>query len=153
MSVTQSASFSYPSPSFAAKVSEITGGKGVNVVLDCIAASYWERNVQSLAIDGRWVLYGTMGGSEIQSQVFFGTMLHKRIRLLPSTLKTRSDAYKAELVRSFSEHALSFFASGAYKPVVDSVFPLDRVVDAHRKMEANENKGKIILKLDSGSCF
>lgn len=120
-------------------------------MLDCIASSYWDKNIQSLAIDGRWVLYATMGGTEIHAPMFFARMLQKRIKLLPSTLRSRSPAYKIELARSFTEHALALFAAGAYKPVVDSVFPLDQVVDAHRKMEANENMGKIILKLSPES--
>ena len=71
------------------KICLICLGKGVNIILDPVGASYWEKNVNSLTVDGRWVLYGLMGGAKIDGPLF-GKFLMKRIQLLASTLRARS---------------------------------------------------------------
>jgi len=127
-------------------VSEITKGRGADLILDCVGGDYWQKNLASLAMDGRWVLYGTMGGGEVNGPILSG-LLRKRGQLLATTLRSRSNEEKAELVAAFTEKALPLFESGVFKPVVDSVYPFDQVVEAHRKMETNANKGKIVLRI------
>ena len=116
------------------------------MILDCIGGDYWQKNLASLAVDGRWVLYGTMGGGDVNGPLLSG-LLRKRGQLLATTLRSRSVAEKAELVAGFVEKVLPLFESGVFKAVVDSVYPLEQVVEAHRKMEANHNKGKIVLRI------
>ncbi|CAG13208.1 unnamed protein product [Tetraodon nigroviridis] len=83
------AGFNYREGSFAQRVHDFTGGKGVNIILDCIGGHIWEQNVSCLATDGRWVLYGTIGGSAVEGNLL-GNLLSKRGHLLSSLLRSRS---------------------------------------------------------------
>uniref|UniRef100_A0A8C8GTE5 Enoyl reductase (ER) domain-containing protein n=1 Tax=Oncorhynchus tshawytscha TaxID=74940 RepID=A0A8C8GTE5_ONCTS len=145
------AGFNYKHEDFAKKVSDFTAGRGANVILDCIGGSNWERNVACLATDGRWVLYGCMGGKTVTGDIL-GKLLSKRGQLLCSLLRSRRLQYKADLVRAFSERALPHFSDPTsspcrLRPVIDSMFSLDQVADAHRHMEANRNTGKIVINV------
>lgn len=146
------AAFSYKEGNFAEEVMEFTKGKGADVILDCIGGSTWERNVGCLAMDGRWVLYGCMGGRGVQGELL-GKLLFKRGQLLCSLLRSRSLQYKADLVRAFSERALPFFSdpTSPLRPVIDSTFDLEKIADAHTHMEANRNMGKIVVRVMSQS--
>eukprot|EP00090_Calanus_glacialis_P045676 TRINITY_DN8644_c0_g1_i1.p1 TRINITY_DN8644_c0_g1~~TRINITY_DN8644_c0_g1_i1.p1 ORF type:complete len:330 (-),score=102.51 TRINITY_DN8644_c0_g1_i1:51-1040(-) len=136
----------YKTEDFAAAVAEWTGGKGVDIILDCVGGSYAMKNVASLAVDGRWVLYGLMGGAEVDGPVL-GGLLRKRGSLLATTLRSRSREYKAELVKRFREECLEGFEGKAplLKPIVDSVMEVSEIAAAHQKMEENKNNGKIVL--------
>ncbi|XP_028250435.1 quinone oxidoreductase PIG3 [Parambassis ranga] len=142
------AGFNYKEESFAKGVHDLTGGKGANVILDCIGGCNWEQNVSSLAIDGRWVLYGTMGGRAVEGDLL-GKLLSKRGHLLCSLLRSRSLQYKADLVRAFSERVLPHFSDqpASLRPVIDSTFKLEDIAEAHRHMEANRNMGKIVINV------
>jgi len=137
----------YKEEDIAQAVENATDGKGANIILDCVGAQNWERNMRSLALDGRWVLYGLLGGGDISGS-FFRQLLMKRGSLLTSLLKPRSDDYKSKLVKSFSSNCLSKFESGEYVPVIDSCLPMKNTADAHKRMEGNLNLGKIVLKVD-----
>ena len=136
----------YKTEDFAGAVAEWTGGKGVDIILDCVGGSYAMKNVASLAVDGRWVLYGLMGGAEVDGPVL-GGLLRKRGSLLATTLRSRSTEYKAELVRRFREECLAGFEGKEplLKPIVDSVMDVSEIAAAHQKMEENKNNGKIVL--------
>ncbi|XP_072546459.1 quinone oxidoreductase PIG3 isoform X2 [Salminus brasiliensis] len=144
------AGFNYKERDFSDGILQFTEGRGVDVILDCIGGSCWEKNIRSLAMDGRWVLYGAMGGKSVQGDLL-GKLLFKRGHILSSLLRSRSLQYKAELVRSFTEQALPHFQSAdqsmSLRPVIDSVFNMHDVAEAHRHMEANKNIGKIILEI------
>ncbi|KAM3595386.1 uncharacterized protein V6R79_022611 [Siganus canaliculatus] len=142
------AGFNYKEQNFAQGVHSFTGGKGANVILDCIGGCNWEQNVDSLATDGRWVLYGTMGGRAVEGDLL-GKLLSKRGHLLSSLLRSRSLQYKAELVAAFSHRVLPHFSEqeGPLRPVIDSTFTLDNIAEAHRHMEANKNIGKIVINV------
>ncbi|XP_051238656.1 quinone oxidoreductase PIG3 isoform X2 [Dicentrarchus labrax] len=142
------AGFNYREESFAQGVHDFTGGKGANVILDCIGGCNWEQNVSSLATDGRWVLYGTMGGRAVEGDLL-GKLLSKRGRLLSSLLRSRSLQYKAELVKAFSHRVLPCFSdqTSSLRPVIDSTFNLEDIAEAHRHMEANKNTGKIVVNV------
>ncbi|GAB1605512.1 quinone oxidoreductase PIG3-like isoform X1 [Argonauta hians] len=142
-----SAGFNYKETDFSEEVMKFTEGRGVNLILDCVGGVYWEMNVNCLAMDGRWVLYGLLGGRSVNGNLFL-ELLKKRISLLATTLRTRTDQYKGKLVEAFSRHALPHFNNGNLKPVLDSVFPLDQIHAAHQKMEANRNMGKIVIRVD-----
>ncbi|XP_042357027.1 quinone oxidoreductase PIG3 [Plectropomus leopardus] len=142
------AGFNYREESFAQGVHDFTGGKGANVILDCIGGSNWEQNVNSLATDGRWVLYGTMGGRSVDGDLL-GKLLSKRGHLLCSLLRSRSLQYKADLVKAFSHRVIPNFSNqpASLRPIVDSTFNLDDIAEAHRHMEANKNTGKIVVNV------
>lgn len=142
------AGFNYKDRSFAQGVHDFTKGKGANVILDCIGGSNWEQNVSSLACDGRWVLYGLMGGRSVEGDLL-GKLLSKRGQLLTSLLRSRSLQYKADLVQAFSQKVLPHFSTqaAALRPVIDSTFNLEDIAEAHRHMEANRNMGKIIINM------
>lgn len=137
----------YKSGPFAPDVREATEGRGVDVVLDFVGASYWQQNLESLAVDGRWILISTLGGTRV-SEVDLRGLMAKRIHLKATTLRGRSHTYKAQLTQDFASKALPLFATGELKPVIDRTFPWEQVADAHRYMEANRNIGKVILAID-----
>jgi putative PIG3 family NAD(P)H quinone oxidoreductase len=134
----------YRREDFAAVVAEQTGGKGVEVILDFIAAPYFQRNLDSLALDGRLVMLALLGGGKPEA-VNLLPVLRKRLQILGSTLRNRPAAYKAALSRAFWSFAQEGFATGQLKPVIDRVLPWEKISEAHRLMEANENAGKVVL--------
>ncbi|XP_073726006.1 quinone oxidoreductase PIG3 isoform X1 [Misgurnus anguillicaudatus] len=142
------AGINYREKDFSEEVLHFTAGRGVDIILDCVGGSSWEQNVRSLAADGRWVLYGTLGGKTVDGD-FLGKLLMKRGNLLCSLLRSRSLQYKAELVRSFTEEILPHFqlTDPPLLPVIDSTFNMDDIENAHQRMEANKNIGKIIIKI------
>jgi tumor protein p53-inducible protein 3 len=135
----------YRQEAFAAKVKELTGGQGVNLILDFIGADYFEDNLASLALYGRLVLIGQLSGSKVQLDL--GQIMRRRLHITGTTLRARSLEEKATLVRQLSDFALPRFADGRLRPVIDSVFPISQASEAHRYMESNQNFGKIILKV------
>jgi tumor protein p53-inducible protein 3 len=139
----------YKTEDFAAAVAEWTGGKGVDIILDCVGGSYAMKNVTSLAVDGRWVLYGLMGGAEVDGLVV-GGLLRKRGSLLATTIRSRSREYKADVIRRFRDECLAGFIGfegekPLLKPIVDCVMDVSEIKAAHEKMEENKNNGKIVL--------
>ena len=136
----------YREQDFSEVVREHTGGVGVDVLLDVIGADYWDRNLASLALRGRLVLVGTMGGGAVQ--VNLGPVMFKRLRVNGTVLRSRPIEEKIALTNQIKRHVLPLIASGAIKPVVDSVYPLEDAAGAHRYMESNANFGKIILSTD-----
>ncbi|XP_053397065.1 quinone oxidoreductase PIG3-like [Mercenaria mercenaria] len=143
------AGFNYKEGDWSEKVLEFTQGRGVDLILDCIGASYYEQNMKSVRTEGRWVLYGLLGGGTISGDVF-SQMLRKRIRITGTTLRARKLQYKKNVTDGFTRDCLPLFKDGsrpALKPVIDTIFPFNKAADAHRYMEANKNTGKIILQI------
>jgi len=130
---------------FAARVDELTGGHGVDVVLDVIGAAYLERNLRALASDGRLVVIGLQGG--IRAEVDLNTMLSRRLALIATTLRGRPLEQKAQIVQRVVSDVLPGLADGSLRPVIDRVLPLDEVVEAHRAMESGGHFGKIALRV------
>eukprot|EP00944_MAST-04C_sp_MAST-4C-sp1_P012516 g12516.t1 len=107
------------------------GDDGVNAVLDCVGGSYWKQNVNVLSTDGRWTLYGLMGGAQIEGPLL-GLMLRKRLRMEATTLRSRSLEYKKELTKEFASHALDLFASQRYQVIIDKEsFDLETAQQSH----------------------
>ncbi|PTO35106.1 NAD(P)H-quinone oxidoreductase [Enterococcus mundtii] len=134
----------YKTQDFAEEVKKMTDGNGVDVILDFVGASYWEKNLASIATDGRWVLIGTLGGTSVES-LDLRVLLQKRIQLIGTLLTPRSDEYKAKLTQEFMQEIDPYFESGVIRPIIDRTFPLSEAKEAHEYMEANKNVGKIIL--------
>jgi NADPH:quinone reductase-like Zn-dependent oxidoreductase len=137
------AAVNYREGDFVAAARELTDGAGVDVVLDSIGAPYLTKNLESLAVGGRLVLIGLMGGAK--AEIPLGALLVKRLQLIGSTLRTRSPEEKAEIVRDFLERFGSALARGAIVPVVDRVLPLADAGEAHRIVKASEHFGKVLL--------
>ena len=136
----------YKEEDFSEAVKTATAGRGVDLILDPIGGSNVEKNMKSIGVDGRWVLYGLMGGPKVGGP-FLAGLLRKRVQLLSTTLRARPIAYKKELVDAFSASTAEKFASGDFKAIIDSVTDLEGVVEAHKRMESNLNAGKIIMKV------
>jgi len=135
----------YKQEDFADRVLAITNDKGVNVVLDCIGGTYSSRHLKCLSIDGRWAIYGLMGGTTVDTNDFLSAILRKRIRIEGTTLRSRTIQYKASLIHDFTDRVLPYFADGKLKPVIDSVHRLEDIDRAHQRIESNESIGKVVL--------
>jgi putative PIG3 family NAD(P)H quinone oxidoreductase len=135
----------YRSGDFVAAVKEMTGGRGVDVVLDSIGASYFDRNLRSLCTGGRLVMIGLMGGAK--GELGLGPLLARRLHVIGSTLRARSAAEKAEIVTDFRARFGDALAQGRIKPVIDRVLPLAEAPEAHRVMKASEHFGKVVLRV------
>jgi tumor protein p53-inducible protein 3 len=135
------------SSDWAAEVKSHTpSGKGVDIILDPVGGSFWKGNSEIACIDARWVLYGSLGGVLVEGPLF-GKLMQKRIQLLSTTLRSRSNEYKASLVAAFTRDALPLLASNTLTPVIDREFSIEDTNDAHVYMESNENIGKILIKV------
>jgi tumor protein p53-inducible protein 3 len=137
----------YKEEDFSSQIAGITSGKGVQVILDPVGATYWEQNLQSIGVDGRWLLIGGMGGYQVEN-VSLQTLLRKRIQLIGSTLRSRSVKEKVDLTQQFIQFAEEKFNCGKLVPVIDQVFSWKHVMEAHEYMEQNKNIGKIVLSID-----
>jgi putative PIG3 family NAD(P)H quinone oxidoreductase len=126
-------------------VRDETDGRGVDVVLDSIGAPYLERNLSALAIDGALVLIGLMGGAK--AEIPLGVLLMRRLRVIGSTLRTRSVEFKATLVDDFLDRFGQDLGAGAIRPTLHEVFPLAEAPAAHRLMKASDHFGKIVLQV------
>jgi putative PIG3 family NAD(P)H quinone oxidoreductase len=133
----------YKTEQFAERVMAATGGAGANVVLDFVGAPYWAGNMAALALGGRLMLIGFLGGS--QGQLDLGALMGKSLTVASTTLRRTSLAQKVELTEAFSAFALDRFVTGELRPVIDRTFPMAKAADAHRYVESNANAGKVVL--------
>jgi putative PIG3 family NAD(P)H quinone oxidoreductase len=128
---------------FAETVREKTLGKGVDVILDLVGANYFAANLESLALQGRIMLVGTMGGRT--AELNFGLTMAKRAKITGTVLRSRSTQEKAEAMRKFTEEVLPLFIEGKIKPNIDRVFKIENIRKAHEYLESNESFGKVVL--------
>jgi NADPH:quinone reductase-like Zn-dependent oxidoreductase len=140
------ATIDYASESFADRMAAITDERGVDIILDFIGAPYFHDNVASLATDGRIVQLATLGGSTVEA-VSLRALMAKRVHLLATTLRSRSRDYKIALTQEFAADVLPQFVDETLTPVIDSTYDWQDAADAHRRMENNENIGKIVLTM------
>jgi len=135
----------YRQQDFVEAMLDFTGGKGVDVILDMVGGDYLPRNLKSLAIDGRLMQIGIQRGGK--AEINLAALLMKRLTLAGSTLRSRSDEFKANIARQLRDKVWPLLESGQVKPVIDSVFPLAEADRAHRLMESSQHIGKIVLEL------
>jgi len=133
----------YKTADFSAEAKRLTGGKGVNVILDMVAGSYVAREVECLAEDGRLVIIAVQGG--VKAEFNAGMVLRKRLSITGSTLRPRPIAFKTAIAQSLRAKVWPLLESGSIKPVIYKTFPADAAADAHALMESNQHIGKIIL--------
>jgi NADPH2:quinone reductase len=133
----------YRTQDFVAEVKRMTGGRGVDVVLDMVAGDYLPRELQCMAEDGRIAIIAVQGGT--QSALDVGLVLRKRLAIIGSTLRPRSIAYKTVIARELRQQVWPLIEAGRIKPVIHSVFPAQQAAQAHALMESSVHVGKIVL--------
>ena len=133
----------YREQDFVEEVRRATDGRGADVILDNMGASYLDRNLDALATEGRLVVIGMQGGAK--GELDLGKLLRKRGAVVATSLRARPVEEKAAICAAVVEHIWPLVADGSVKPVVHTTLPLERVADAHRLMEESGHTGKILL--------
>lgn len=132
---------------FVELVNEWTENEGVDVILDPVGASYFEQNLRVLAVDGRLVVIGLMGGGE--AEIPLGRLMVKRHRVIGSTLRARSIAAKARVMDELNSRVWPLIESGEIQPIIDQVVPIEQAVAAHQLIASNSTFGKVVLRVES----
>jgi NADPH:quinone reductase len=133
----------YRDADFVAAVREFTGGKGVDVILDMVGAEYLQRNLDALAMEGRLVHIGQLGGAK--AQINLTPVLRNRLTITGSTLRARSVSEKGAIANAVHENVWPLFESGVVRVLVHQTFPLTNAAEAHRVMESSTHIGKLVL--------
>ncbi|WP_155742655.1 NAD(P)H-quinone oxidoreductase [Variovorax paradoxus] len=134
----------YRTDDFQSVVARKTHGQGVDVVIDFVGPSYLERNVRSLAVGGRLVVVGLLGGTE-GAVLPMDVLLYRHLQIFGTVMKSRPPEVKQAMVQRFAQRWLDALAGGVIRPVIDSTYALCEAAQAHRRMESGESVGKILL--------
>ena len=134
----------YNDENFAESIQDTFGQNCVDVIVDFVGSPYWDHNLDVLAMDGRLVYLSFLGGSRVEA-MNLSPILRKRLTIMGSTLRNRSDKYKAELISEFQRDTAGLFEKEKLKPIIDSVYDWEDAEEAHIRMKSNLNAGKIIL--------
>ena len=135
----------YRSEDWPARVRDATGGRGVDVVLDMVAGPYVQKNLNSLATEGRYAIIAFLRGSV--TELDLRVVLARRLTLTGSTLRPQSTAAKTAIAADVAANVLPLLESGSVRPVIDSTFPLAEAAAAHELMESSRHMGKIVLNV------
>jgi tumor protein p53-inducible protein 3 len=137
-------SINYKKQEFASEISEAFGKESVDLIIDFVGSPYWSMNMECLAMDGRMVCLALLGGAKVDSMSLV-PILRKRLTVMGSTLRNRSEQYKIDLTKDFYLFAADLLKNYKIGPIIDSVYDWNDVEKAHSRMEKNMNAGKIIL--------
>ncbi|MGF6109171.1 zinc-binding dehydrogenase [Pseudomonas sp. ADAK2] len=137
----------YRDQDFAQVIAEKTAGKGVNVILDIMGGSYFNNNVAALAMEGRLVMLGFLGGAHAKDVDLLAIMA-KRAIITGSLLRSRTQEEKAAIAQGLYEYVWPVLSAGRCLPMIDKVYPFTDASQAHARMEAGDHIGKIVLKMD-----
>ncbi|NJR72052.1 MAG: NAD(P)H-quinone oxidoreductase [Gammaproteobacteria bacterium] len=140
--------FNYKTQDWMSEIAAITAKKGMNVILDMVGGSYIEKNLRSLALEGRYCFIAFLEGGK--AEVDFRPLMMKRQTITGSTLRARPDAEKARIAAALEKNVWPLLASGKIKPAIFKTFDLKDVIDAHRLMESSAHIGKIMLRVSGG---
>lgn len=135
----------YKTKDFVERVKEITGGSGVQLVLDMVSGDYVPRNLACLAEDGRHVTIAVLGG--MKAEINMAQIMSRRLTMTGSTLRARSDTFKTDVRDEIAHSVWPFVESGRLRPEMDMTFPLAEAAAAHARMEAGDHIGKIVLAM------
>ena len=141
-----SSSINYRVHDFVEAVELMTDGRGVDVILDIVGGEYLERNLKALAVGGRLVQIGLMGGPK--AQVNLVPVLQRRLTITGSTLRPRTVEEKGAIAKALETHVWPLLSAGTVKPIIHATFPLARAADAHRALEQGDHIGKIVLTME-----
>jgi putative PIG3 family NAD(P)H quinone oxidoreductase len=142
-----SAAINYRTQDYVEEVKRITGGRGVQVVLDMVGGDYVARNLACLSDDGRHVSIAFQRGAKVELAI--AEVMQRRLILTGSTLRPRSVEFKTMVADEISRTVWPFVEGGRLKPVIDSTFPLSQAAEAHARMEGGKHVGKIVLEVSS----
>lgn len=140
------AAFNYHEQDFVAEVKTLTGGKGVNAILDMVGGPYMARNIRCLGMDGRLIMIAFLQGSKVQEFDFMQVML-RRLTITGSTLRPRTTAQKAAIADDLKAKVWPVLDAGRCAPLIHATFPLAQAAEAHRLMESSAHIGKIMLRV------
>lgn len=133
----------YKTQDFAEEAKKLTGGQGVDVILDMVAGGYIDREVKCVAEDGRIVIIAVQGGTK--SEFNAGLVLRRRITITGSTLRPRPVPFKGAIAQALRKNVWPLIEAGKIKPVIHGTFPAADAAKAHALMESNQHVGKIVL--------
>lgn len=136
----------YKSEDFSTRALEFTDGSGVDLILDWIGSPYLQKHLELLKTGGRLVIIGLMGGHK--AELSLAPLVTKRLRIIGSVLRTQSIEEKAALTEAFKERVLPLLEEGIVKPVIDRMYPIEQVEDAHQYLKAGDHFGKVVLVWD-----
>jgi NADPH2:quinone reductase len=139
----------YRTEDFATVVREVTGGRGVDVILDMVAGDYLPREIECLADDGRLVLIALLGGAK--ATLDMGAVLRRRLTVTGSTLRPRPVSFKAEIARKLRAQVWPLVEAGRVKPMLFKSFELANAKDAQALMESSQHIGKIVLNVTAAA--
>jgi NADPH:quinone reductase-like Zn-dependent oxidoreductase len=148
MSLGADFAINYNSADFAEVISREMGGKGVNMIIDLVGHNYWHRNTEAAVMEGKIVLVAAMSGSMIE-RFNLRELLNKRLWVLATTLRTRDAEYQGMLRDKFVDVAMENLKNGRMGVTVDKIFSWKDIAEAHKRIEANVNAGKLICVIDS----
>lgn len=141
--------YTVPQPSALTGLSDfaksVTGGSGFDVVLDLNGGPYFAASLDAMALRGRIVLIGGVAGGKTEVDLY--QILGKRLHVIGTVLRARSLPEKIAITAAFAREVVPLLAQGSIKPVIDSVFPIEQIQDAHRRLESNETFGKVVLTM------
>lgn len=135
----------YRTEDFVAVIKQATDGRGVDVILDMVAGSYVQRNIEAAAVEGRIVVIAVQGG--VKAEIKANMLMVKRLTLTGSTLRPRTVAQKGAIAEAVRQNVWPLLASRQVKPIIYATFPLAEASEAHRLMESSSHVGKIVLTL------
>ncbi len=136
----------YHEEDFVEAVRESTGGHGANVILDMVGGDYIDRNLRAAALEGHIVQIAFLKGAKVEIDLM--RLMLRRLTLTGSTLRVQSAEAKARMAKSIEERVWPLIAEGKFKPVIDSTFPLKDAAAAHRRIDAPDHIGKIVLVIE-----
>lgn len=137
------AAINYKEQDFVEAINQLTGGNGVDIILDMIGGDYFPRNLKCMAYDARLVQIAVQGGSKAEINLL--PVMLKRLTITGSTLRARDNAFKADIAKNLLENVWPLLEYGQIKPIIHATFPLTEAAKAHALMESGEYMGKIIL--------
>ncbi|MDX1586418.1 MAG: NAD(P)H-quinone oxidoreductase [Balneolaceae bacterium] len=136
--------YNYKEQDFSEEIQSDIGEEPVDLIIDFVGAPYWEKNIRVLSTDGRLVYLSFLGGHRLE-EMSLAPLLKKRLHIMGSTLRSRSEQYKIKLTRDFAGRCLELIQEGTLKPVIDSVYHWEDTEEAHQRMRIDQNTGKIVL--------
>lgn len=137
--------YNYNTTDFSEGIIEDIGRASIHLIIDFVGAPYWEKNIRVLATDGRIVYLSMLGGHKLESLSLL-PILQKRLTIKGSTLRSRSESYKIELIDDFWKTTAHLFEEQIIQPVIDSEYDWEEAEQAHRRMAENKNTGKMVLR-------
>lgn len=140
--------FNYKTGDWSQELLKATNGKGVDLIVDFVGASYFNQNLDAIAKDGHIVNLGFLGGNVVKGDTDIGRFLRKRCRFEGSSLRSRDEEYQGKLRDQLVEHAIPRLTDGRFHVPIEKVFKFNEIQQAHELMETNQTKGKLIVNIE-----